>query len=260
MLFSFKRLLPVLGALSLLQGVLLRPLLPRADTKLVGRQESVEDVVAERTGGQIQRQAQRDFVEESLLERTLSLSDAAKDELNRMGLHGKERKKVIHWHKKQVKKEIKNNPLLKPTYEGRTRTTKTGEITGETETYKHQITGAKTGVIEHIAHKGGSNPKEKNHITASFRDPGDKHIINKYNGGTHHHIYVNSNKGLSHQADVAMDKNNARINPGQTRAHEMSVGHYAGPGKSKNKGKGKNRSSAGFSKNPNKGFSPKGGK
>jgi hypothetical protein len=77
---------------------------------------------------------------------------------------------------------------------------------------------------------------------------------------TNHHIYVNSNKGLPHQADVAMDKNNARINPGQTRAHEMSVGHYAGPGKSKNKGKGKNRPSAGFSKNPNKGFSSKGGK
>jgi hypothetical protein len=35
----------------------------------------------------------------------------------------------------------------------------------------------------HVAHKGGSNPKEKNHITASFRDKNRKQISNKFNGG-----------------------------------------------------------------------------
>jgi hypothetical protein len=34
-----------------------------------------------------------------------------------------------------------------------------------------------------LAHEGGSNPKEKSHITASFREKNNKVIANGFNGG-----------------------------------------------------------------------------
>lgn len=43
----------------------------------------------------------------------LTLSESARTELNKIGLHGKERRNMIKWHKTQVKNEMKNNPLLK---------------------------------------------------------------------------------------------------------------------------------------------------
>jgi len=67
----------------------------------------------------------------------LTLSKDARKELDGMGLHGKARKNTIKWHKNQLKKEMRTNPALK----------------GK----------ARTGVIEHIAHKGGSNPKESHY-------------------------------------------------------------------------------------------------
>ena len=43
----------------------------------------------------------------------LTLSDSARTELNKIGVHGKQRRNMIKWHKTQVKNEMKNNPLLK---------------------------------------------------------------------------------------------------------------------------------------------------
>jgi len=144
----------------------------------------------------------------------LTLSNDARTELNKIGVHGKERRKMIKWHKTQVKNEMKNNPLLK----------------GK----------AHTGVIQHIAHEGGSDPKEKNHITASFRDKSNKQIPNNHNGGNNHHLYVGSIKGLMRQGKAALNRNNADIR-GQPESHQKSLSKTLTPGKSSNKGKGKQK-------------------
>lgn len=159
----------------------------------------------------------------------LTLSEDARKELDGMGLHGKARKQLIKWHKKQVKKEMNTNPLLK----------------GQ----------AITGVIEHVAHKGGHDPKEKNHITASFLTKLRKPIPNTYNGGANHHLYVNE-KGLPQQAKAGSNKNNAAIK-GQSTSHQTSVSRTRSRGKSRNKGKGKQNPGREFSKNANKGFQEK---
>ncbi|KAF8972229.1 hypothetical protein BDZ97DRAFT_2054324 [Flammula alnicola] len=129
----------------------------------------------------------------------LKLSEKARKELYSIGVHGKARKDTIEWHKYQLKQQMSNNPALKG---------KGG-----------------MGIVEHIAHMGGSNPKEKNHITASFRDKYKEQIPNNFNGGKNHHLYVN-NKGLPLQAKLAMNKNNAEIN-GQSKSHQTSVSTLA---------------------------------
>ncbi|KAF8953713.1 hypothetical protein BDZ97DRAFT_1983882 [Flammula alnicola] len=114
----------------------------------------------------------------------LKLSEKARKELYSIGVQGKARKDTIKWHKYKVEQQMKNNPVLKCK----------GEM----------------GIVEHIAHKGGSNPKEKNHITASFRDKYKEQIPNNFNGG----------------AQLAMNKNNAEIN-GQSKSHQTSVSALA---------------------------------
>lgn len=42
----------------------------------------------------------------------LKLADSARSELDKIGVHGKERRNMIKWHKSQVKAEMKKNPLL----------------------------------------------------------------------------------------------------------------------------------------------------
>lgn len=42
----------------------------------------------------------------------LRLADSARSELDKIGLHGKQRRNMIKWHKAQVKTEMKKNPLL----------------------------------------------------------------------------------------------------------------------------------------------------
>lgn len=46
-------------------------------------------------------------------ETKLRLGDGAKQELDRINVHGKARKNVIKWHKKQVNKQMKQNPDLR---------------------------------------------------------------------------------------------------------------------------------------------------
>ncbi|CAA7267218.1 unnamed protein product [Cyclocybe aegerita] len=282
MKFSLKRvLLPAIGALALLQCTVSRPLLPIGSDDLVERSEVYDNGLLEREA--IPLEIRNDVVDTSFdeLERRggrtaprkstqikketkanpfskgkgkaappgakpkagnkqkalpnsakLTLGKDARKELDNLGLHGKARKNTVKWHKNQVKQHMRTNPTLK----------------GK----------AKTGTIEHIAHKGGSNPKEKNHITASFRDKNKKDVLNKFNGGKNHHLYVN-NKGLPRQAKGAMNKNNAEIK-GQSKSHQTSVGKTRTPGKSSGKGKGTQHAGKGFSKNSNKGFQRKGRK
>ncbi|PPR02755.1 hypothetical protein CVT26_009465 [Gymnopilus dilepis] len=158
----------------------------------------------------------------------LELSPAASQELDNMGLHGKKRKEVIKWHKAQVKAHMRNDPYLK----------------GK---------GAETGTIEHLVHTGGSNPKERNHITASFEDKKSRPITNNFNDGNHHHIYVHTMQGLPPQAKAAWNKNNAKIR-GQARTRQTSLGKTASSGKSRTKGKGRQNPERNFSKNSRKGF------
>jgi len=160
----------------------------------------------------------------------ITLGKDARTELNNMGLHGKARKSAIKWHKSQVKSHMRQNPDLK----------------GK----------AHTAVIEHVAHKGGSDPKEKNHITASFRDKNRQDVPNSFNGGKNHHLYVNT-ASMGGQAKAAWNKNNAEIK-GQSHAHQVSVGKTREDGKSSTKGKGKQNPQQNFSKNPEKGFQTKG--
>ncbi|KAF9471412.1 hypothetical protein BDN70DRAFT_575110 [Pholiota conissans] len=161
----------------------------------------------------------------------LRLSDDARGELNKMGLHGKARKNTIKWHKNQVKKAMRTHPALK----------------GK----------AHTGVIQHLAHKGGSDPREHNHITASFLDKHRQPVPNSFNGGNNHHLYV-KNKGMPGQAKAGWNKNNADIR-GNSEAHQKTLSRTRTPGKSSSKGKGKQNSEHNFSKNSEKGFQRKGG-
>jgi len=160
----------------------------------------------------------------------IRLSDDARSELNKMGLHGKDRRKEIKNQKSAVKKEMRKQ-------------------------------GAVTAEIKHVAHKGGSDPKEKNHVTASLyakKQPGDtgrngKVIPNTKNGGPNHHIYLN-NKGTSQASKKARAGNDADIR-GQSKQQQVSVSKTPTAGKSSTKGKGKQHAkSDGFSKNDNKGI------
>jgi len=259
MLFSLKNLLlPAIGTLALLQCAVGRPL-PDGTTGndgLIERQEAYDNALLDR--------AFIDGVDNSLFERAparggirkeakvnpyskgqkvaktvqparkpkqpqqgqhvspkMTLGKNAREELDKMGLHGKARKSTIKWHKNQVKQQMRTHPALK----------------GK----------AKSAVIEHVAHKGGSDPKEKNHITASFRDKNRQTVPNSFNGGKNFHLYVGS-KGLNRAAKTASSRNNAQIMD-KPKSFQTSVSKTRTPGKSSNKGKGKQNPGNSFSKN-----------
>ncbi|KAH9474488.1 hypothetical protein JR316_0012947 [Psilocybe cubensis] len=67
----------------------------------------------------------------------VTFGNAAKAHLDELGLHGKDRKKVKKYHKQVVKQDMKNH-------------------------------GAHSARVFHLAHTGGSDPNEKNHITAGY--------------------------------------------------------------------------------------------
>jgi len=242
MLFFRNRvLLTVISAFALLQLTVAHPLLLIEDNALLERTEASKNVPLEhdyvglyrrRGQGQITKEPkanpfkpktksasapverarpqQNQNQRKALPNNTkLQLSDSARSELDKMGLHGKPRRNMVKWHKQQMKNEMNNHPLLK----------------GK----------ARTGVIQHLAHEGGSDRREKSHITASFRDKDNNHITNNFNGGNNHHLYVESNRGLMGQGKAGLNKNNADIrHGGQSASHSET----RTPGKSRNKGKG----------------------
>jgi len=245
MLFLRNRLLlTVISAFALIQLIVAHPLPLIEDSALVKRTEAFKSAPLEHdyvrlyrrrgrggitkepkanpfkpktkpTSAPVQKAPHQNNKRKGLPNNTkLKLADTARAELNKIGVHGKARRNMIKWHKTQVKNEMKNNPLLK----------------GK----------AHTGVIQHIAHEGGSDPKEKNHITASFRDKNNKQIPNNYNGKDNHHLYVESHKGLMGQGKAGLNRNNADIR-GQPLSHQQSLSKTRTPGKSSNKGKGKNK-------------------
>jgi len=240
--FSNRVLLTAIGAFALLQLIVAHPLPLIEDNALVKRNEAFKDAHLEHDyvrlyrrkgqGGITKEKKANPFkpktkptsapVEKASPQNNqkrkglpnntkLKLADSARAELDKIGVHGKQRRNMIKFHKTQVKNEMKNNPLLKDK--------------------------AHTGVIHHITHKGGSDPKEKDHITASFRDKNNKQIVNGFNGGNNHHVYVESHKGLMGQGKAALNKNNADIR-GQSESYQKSLSKTRTPGKSSNKGKG----------------------
>ncbi|KJA16872.1 hypothetical protein HYPSUDRAFT_79865 [Hypholoma sublateritium FD-334 SS-4] len=68
----------------------------------------------------------------------VTFGSAARAKLDELGLHGKDRKKAKQYHKNIVKQDMKNHP------------------------------GADSARIFHLAHKGGNDPNERNHITAGY--------------------------------------------------------------------------------------------
>ncbi|KAH9481457.1 hypothetical protein JR316_0005983 [Psilocybe cubensis] len=239
MYFSLKTLLPTVAALVLLKGVVAAPVFDDLverndfdDASLLER-DAVLDAVLEARMDDILHEIDSAAGKHKYTHgpTRLSISDNAKAELNRLNIHGKERKNAIKWNKNKVKKEMRKNPELK---------------------------GAHTGVIEHLAHKGGSQPKEKNHITASFKDKHGQQIHNSYNGGPNHHLYINKNNaGAGRQAKGGYKKNNNEIK-GKNTGHKSAVNRNPesrhGKSSQKNGGKGKGQQrQGGASKNQNKG-------
>ncbi|PPQ91041.1 hypothetical protein CVT25_013966 [Psilocybe cyanescens] len=260
MFFSLKSLLPTVAALVVLKGAIAVPVFSEFSDDLAERSEFDDNSLLERQVYDFDL-SERDDILDAVLDARfdhdvlhdidhaagkhqythaptkLSIGEGAKHELNRLNVHGKERKNVIKWHKNQVKKEMKTNPDL-----------------------KH----AHTGVIEHLAHKGGSQPKEKNHITASFKDKHGQQIHNKYNGGPNHHLYVNkNNKGTGRQAKGGLNKNNNELkgkHTGNKAATNRNPDNRHGKSSQKNGGKGKGQQrQGGGSKNQNKGLQAKKG-
>jgi len=253
MLFFRNRvLLAAISAFALLQLIVAHPLPLIKDNDLVKRTEALKNAPLEHDYVRLYRRGKGDITKEpkanpyqpktkpasapvekarppnnqnkrkALPNNTkLKLADTARAELDKIGVHGKERRNMIKWHKTQVKNEMKNNPLLKD--------------------------NARTGVIQHLAHEGGSVAKEKTHITATFRDKDNKQIPNDFNGGNNHHVYAESPHGLMGQGKAALNRNNADIR-GQSEAHQKTLSKTRTPGKSSNKGKGKQNPDREFSK------------
>jgi len=90
------------------------------------------------------------------------LAGKAREELDRLNLHGKARKDAIGYHKRIMKAEMK----------------------------KH---GAVEAELTHIAHSGGSDPNEKDHITAKLWNP-DLLAIHGAMGTNSHHLYTADHK------------------------------------------------------------------
>ncbi|KAJ3521045.1 hypothetical protein NMY22_g12479 [Coprinellus aureogranulatus] len=107
-------------------------------------------------------------------------------------------RKLEKWHKKQLYREMKHNPHL-------------------------QSHGAVKGEIAFAAHSGGSNPKEKVHITAAFR-MGDgqpiSHVITDEDGNPKstdlYHVYTsNPNNPEGHPPGVKAPHIGPKTQPAQ---------------------------------------------
>jgi hypothetical protein len=234
--FRNRLLLAAISAFALLQLIVAHPLPLIKDNALVKRTEAFKNAPlehdyvrlyrrqvfqpkAKRASAQVEKARRPN--NQNRQNKKIKLADSARTELDKIGLHGKQRRNMIKWHKKQVKNEMKNNPELKDK--------------------------AHTGVIQHIAHEGGSVAKEKTHITATFRDKHNKQIPNSFNGGNNHHVYAESHQGVMGQGKAALNRNNADIR-GKSESHQKTLSKTRTPGKSSNKGKGKQNPEREFSK------------
>ncbi|PPQ79018.1 hypothetical protein CVT25_002327 [Psilocybe cyanescens] len=79
----------------------------------------------------------------------VTFGNAAKAKLDELGLHGKDRKKVKKYHKDVIKKDMKNH----------------GAHSARVLYVSHP---SLTYPKDHLAHEGGNDPNEKNHITAGY--------------------------------------------------------------------------------------------
>ncbi|KAH6879386.1 hypothetical protein BKA70DRAFT_209650 [Coprinopsis sp. MPI-PUGE-AT-0042] len=79
----------------------------------------------------------------------ITFSDLARQELDRMGLHGKDRRKTVKWHKKHVKKEMKK-------------------------------IGASSAMVDAYRSQRRKQPQRSHHITASFKNRDGRAIKNNF--------------------------------------------------------------------------------
>jgi len=104
----------------------------------------------------------------------VTFGKSAKESLDHLGLHGKDRKAAKGYHKQVVKEEMKTN-------------------------------GASTAKVVHLEHKGGSVATEKNHITTHFYDKNKQTIPSKWTDkstgekkdGELHHVYPDQHPGVT---------------------------------------------------------------
>jgi hypothetical protein len=116
---------------------------------------------------------------------TAEHSAVGNEEIAGFGLSGKAAKDMKNWHENHVINAMKTNPNLN---------------------------GAHHAVVHHTAHKGGHDPEEMNHITASFYDKHGAIIPNNFNGGPNHHVYVpKSNAGLGKEGKKALQRANVAL-------------------------------------------------
>lgn len=101
-------------------------------------------------------------------------STSARQEIAGMGLSGKHATDMKNWHENQVVHAMKTNPVLKGQAQ-------TGII--QYVSSLNSLWLCRSFISSHTAHEGGSDPNEKNHITASFYNKQNQIIPNQFNGG-----------------------------------------------------------------------------
>ncbi|KAF8062443.1 hypothetical protein FPV67DRAFT_1783293 [Lyophyllum atratum] len=102
----------------------------------------------------------------------VTFGEAARETLDRLGLHGKNRKAAKNYHSRIVKQEMK-------------------------------INGVHTAIVAGLEHEGGSVATERNHITTLFKNEKERTIysnwFNKATGemqqGDFHHLYPDQHPG-----------------------------------------------------------------
>ena len=113
-------------------------------------------------------------------------SQTARQEIAGFGLSGHHAKEVKNWHENHVIHAMKTHPSLKGVAHS--------AMIQYVSTYYHWI--YRSFISSHTAHQGGSDPHEKNHITASFHDKHGQVIHNSFNGGVciilhlHNQVYL----------------------------------------------------------------------
>ncbi|KAJ3532722.1 hypothetical protein NMY22_g7628 [Coprinellus aureogranulatus] len=212
---SLQHALLVLTALIFVQLTLAIPILYKADGELTPREElslkgvddlslllrelvSIIHVESHFLSTDILLSKEDEIAARSLLNRPVTIAKKAVSQIKEMvkKTPGAKVGKIVKWHKDQVRKHMKKDPNLKGT----------------------------SATVQHAAHSGGSNPKEKIHITAMFKKGKEvKGTVNPWTKAMTklHHVYTNN-----------------RHPPGAQAPH---VGPKSGKKSSGNNGGGKKR-------------------
>ena len=106
--------------------------------------------------------------------RRVEHSVSSRQEIAGFGLSEEHAREVKNWHDNHVIHAMRTDPLLK----GKAHSA----IIQYVSTFNYHWI-YRSFISSHTAHQRGSDPNEKNHITASFYDKHGQVIHNNYNGG-----------------------------------------------------------------------------